>query len=94
MSLPGSLEKVLKEIVEASNLRGASIRAILLCTTDGAPLGRRSFAQSRVDLVAAQQIAQHAHHGQGPPNHRIIQSWVRGPPVSKPDCTYLRRFCG
>jgi hypothetical protein len=40
MSLPGALEKVLKEIVEASNLRGASIRAILLSTTDGAPLGR------------------------------------------------------
>lgn len=40
MSLPGSLAKALALIISSSNLRGASIRAILLCTTDGAPLGR------------------------------------------------------
>jgi hypothetical protein len=51
MSLPGSLEKVLKEIVEASNLRGASIRAILLCTTDGAPLGRVVATANLADEV-------------------------------------------
>jgi len=38
--LPASLQKALKGIVERANLRGASLRAILLSTTEGVPLGR------------------------------------------------------
>jgi Mitogen-activated protein kinase kinase 1 interacting len=38
--LPSSLQNSLQEILQQSNLRGASIRAILLSTTDGVPLGR------------------------------------------------------
>jgi Mitogen-activated protein kinase kinase 1 interacting len=38
--LPTSLQNSLQGIVQQSNLRGASIRAILLSTTEGVPLGR------------------------------------------------------
>lgn len=38
--LPASLQKALQGIVERANLRGASLRAILLSTTEGVPLGR------------------------------------------------------
>lgn len=38
--LPGSLQKALEGIVTRSNLRGSAIRAILLSTTEGVPLGR------------------------------------------------------
>lgn len=38
--LPASLQKTLRDIAERSNQRGASVRAILLSTTEGVPLGR------------------------------------------------------
>jgi hypothetical protein len=38
--LPASLQNSLQEIVQRSNQRAAFIRAILLSTTDGVPLGR------------------------------------------------------
>jgi hypothetical protein len=38
--LPLSLQNSVYEIIEQSNLRGAAIRAILLSTTEGVPLGR------------------------------------------------------
>ena len=38
--LPASLQQALQGIVERANLRGASLRAILLSTTEGVPLGR------------------------------------------------------
>ena len=38
--LPASLQNALQGIVERANLRGASLRAILLSTTEGVPLGR------------------------------------------------------
>jgi hypothetical protein len=38
--LPASLQNSLQEIVQRSNQRAASIRAILLSTTEGVPLGR------------------------------------------------------
>ena len=38
--LPASLQKALQGIVERANLRGAVLRAILLSTTEGVPLGR------------------------------------------------------
>ena len=38
--LPASLQKALQGIVERANLRGAALRAILLSTTEGVPLGR------------------------------------------------------
>lgn len=38
--LPASLQNSLQEIVERSNQRAAGIRAVLLSTTEGVPLGR------------------------------------------------------
>jgi hypothetical protein len=38
--LPASLQNALQEIVERANQRGAFVRAILLSTTEGVPLGR------------------------------------------------------
>ena len=38
--LPISLQKSVYEIIDQSNLRGAAVRAILLSTTEGVPLGR------------------------------------------------------
>ena len=38
--LPLSLQKSVYEIIDQSNLRGAAVRAILLSTTEGVPLGR------------------------------------------------------
>ena len=38
--LPISLQKSVYDIIEQSNLRGAAVRAILLSTTEGVPLGR------------------------------------------------------
>jgi hypothetical protein len=38
--LPTSLQNSLQEIIEQSNIRGASVRAILLSTAEGVPLGR------------------------------------------------------
>jgi hypothetical protein len=38
--LPASLQNNLQQIVERANTSGASIRAILLSTTEGVPLGR------------------------------------------------------
>lgn len=39
-TLPVSLQNALHDIVERTNLAGASIRSILLSTTEGVPLGR------------------------------------------------------
>jgi hypothetical protein len=38
--LPISLQNSVYEIMDQSNLRGAAVRAILLSTTEGVPLGR------------------------------------------------------
>jgi predicted regulator of Ras-like GTPase activity (Roadblock/LC7/MglB family) len=38
--LPASLQNALQEIVERANRSAASIRAVLLSTTEGVPLGR------------------------------------------------------
>ena len=38
--LPASLQNALQEIVERANQRAAFVRAILLSTTEGVPLGR------------------------------------------------------
>jgi hypothetical protein len=47
--LPSSLQNSLQEILQQSNLRGASIRAILLSTTDGVPLGRVVGSQQQLN---------------------------------------------
>lgn len=44
--LPASLQNSLQEIVERANQRAASIRGILLSTTEGVPLGRVIADQS------------------------------------------------
>ena len=38
--LPAALQTSLANIIQRSNLSGASIRVILLSTTEGVPLGR------------------------------------------------------
>lgn len=38
--LPKQLQKSLQEVVSRANMRSANLRAILLSTTDGVPLGR------------------------------------------------------
>jgi ragulator complex protein LAMTOR3 len=48
--LPTSLQNSLQGIVQQSNLRGASIRAILLSTTEGVPLGRVMQQQQQQNL--------------------------------------------
>ena len=47
--LPASLQNALQGIVERANLRGASLRAILLSTTEGVPLGRVVCSSSSSD---------------------------------------------
>jgi hypothetical protein len=38
--LPSALQTCLQEIIDTANMSQAGIRAILLCTTEGVPLGR------------------------------------------------------
>lgn len=65
--LPGPLEKVLKEIVHTSNLRGASVRAILLSTSDGAPLGRVVSSSSSLD----EEVLLNLESAWSPPNKSL-----------------------
>ena len=51
--LPSSLQNSLQDILQQANLRGASIRAILLSTTDGVPLGRVPLTNTLNEEVLA-----------------------------------------
>jgi len=51
--LPASLQKALQGIVERANLRGASLRAILLSTTEGVPLGRVVYDELNDEVLAS-----------------------------------------
>lgn len=62
--LPAALQSSLTEIVERSQLRGANIQAILLSTTDGAPLGRGYCTLEDEDAVAAIESSPHCKHMQ------------------------------
>lgn len=60
--LPSALQTSLNQIVDRSQLRGANIQAILLSTTDGAPLGRGYCTIEDDAAVAAIESTPHCKH--------------------------------
>jgi hypothetical protein len=66
--LPLSLQKSVHEIMDQSNLRGAAVRAILLSTTEGVPLGR-VVVQSE-----ERKGEQHEHNTNGDMNVDVLAS--------------------